>query len=186
PLQARDELADALLTLGPLLVSVPDDLRVDLVAGVPRPHLRLRAGPVSRRPASAAAERLGVELAFEYEGTLVAPASPRQIVRAAGTPRAIRRDPEAERRALDQLLERGVRYEWNYHAGGRELQLPANLLPRLVRQLLEDGWHVEAAGRIYRRPSATPALQVASGIDWFELRGDVAYDDQQASLPALL
>src|SRR5947208_1144197 len=65
-------------------------------------------------------------------------------------------------------------------------QVPSTLLPRIARQLLGDGWHVEAAGRIYRRPAALPTLHVASGIDWFELHGDVAYDDQHASLPALL
>ena len=27
---------------------------------------------------------------------------------------------------------------------------------------------------------------MTSGIDWFELHGDVTYDDQQVSLPALL
>ena len=186
PKQAGGELADALLVLGPMLVAAPDDLRVDLVPGQPRPHLRLRPKPGSGRRRNTSQDRLGVELSFEYEGLLVDPESPRQIVRVAGTSRAIRRDPDAERRAVDQLLERGARYEWNYQTGAREFQLTSNLVPRVVRHLLDDGWHVEAAGRTYRRPSTTPALQVASGIDWFELRGEVTYDDQQASLPALL
>jgi superfamily II DNA or RNA helicase len=179
PAGARDELADALLPLGPVLTAVPDDLRVETVAGQPRPHVRFRPTPLR-------SDRLTAELAFEYEGTLVAPESPRAIVRAAGAPRAIRRDVDAERRAMDVLVERGVRSEWNYHKGEPALQLPSTQLPRVVRQLLGDGWHVEAAGRTYRRPGGAPSLQVASGIDWFELSGNVTYDDQQASLPALL
>src|SRR6185295_4935004 len=184
PAGARDELADALLGLGPLLASVPDDLRVETVPGEPQPHLRVR--PPSHRSVGARADRLAAELVFEYEGTLVDPASPRRIVRLAGTQRAVRRDLDSERRAFDTLLEHGARNDWSVYTGRRALQLPSSLLPRTVRQLLGEGWHVEAAGQVYRRPSAPPALQVASGIDWFELRGDVAYDDQQASLPALL
>ncbi|MES1255964.1 MAG: DEAD/DEAH box helicase, partial [Acidobacteriota bacterium] len=64
-------------------------------------------------------------------------------------------------------------------------QIAAHVLPRLVGPLLDAGWHVEAAGRSYRQPGAA-TLNVTSGIDWFELHGHVAYDDQRASLPALL
>src|SRR6185295_957952 len=67
----------------------------------------------------------------------------------------------------------------------RELQLAATQVPRVVRQFLDDGWHVEATGRVYRRPGAV-TLDVRSGIDWFELHGHIGFDDQQASLPALL
>ena len=63
--------------------------------------------------------------------------------------------------------------------------LPTVLVPRVVRQFLEDGWDVEAEGRVYRRPDAT-ALAVRSGIDWFELHGTVECGSQQAALPALL
>ena len=139
PASARDELADALLLLGPLLASVPDDLRVETVSGEPRPHLRIR--PPSHRSVSARPDRLAAELAFEYDGTLVDPDSPGRIVRLTGTQRAIRRDLDAERRALEALLEQGARNEWNYHTGRRALQLPSSRLPRAVRQLLDEGWH---------------------------------------------
>jgi hypothetical protein len=178
PAKARDELAESLLLLGPVLASAPDDLRVDIISGQPRPRLRLRR--MSSRP-----DRLSAEVAFAYDGTLVAPQSPRPIVRAAGAPHAIRRDTQAEQRALEGLFTRGLRSEWDYQTREHTLQLPSTLLPRIVGPLLDEGWHVEAAGRIYRRPS-TSSLHVASGIDWFELSGDVAYDDQHASLPALL
>jgi SNF2 family DNA or RNA helicase len=133
----------------------------------------------------ARSDQLSAEVAFEYDGTLVDPESARPIVRAAGASHAIRRDAAAEQRALDGLFARGVRSQWDYQTRKYAMQLPATLLPRIVGPLLDAGWHVEAVGRIYRRPSS-PSLNVTSGIDWFELRGDVAYDDQHASLPALL
>ena len=41
-------------------------------------------------------------------------------------------------------------------------------------------------GRTYRQPGGVQLDVVSSGIDWFELRGQVQYDGQRASLPALL
>jgi superfamily II DNA or RNA helicase len=178
PAGARDELIDALLAASPHLAGVPDDLRVETIQGQPRPRLMLR--PMSHRP-----DRVRTELAFDYEGTIVPFESPPTILRSPGSTRAIRRDAEFEKRALDLLHQRGCRHDWGQDTGARVLQLPSSLLPRVVRQLLEKGWHVEAEGRLYRRPGpATLALR--SGIDWFELHGSVEYDNQHASLPALL
>src|SRR5205814_1682063 len=55
----------------------------------------------------------------------------------------------------------------------------------LVRQLLDEGWHVEASGRIYRQPGRS-SLALSSGIDWFEVHGHIEYEGHRASLPALL
>ena len=178
PAEAREELIDVLLRSSPHLVQVPDDLRIETVQGEPRPRLRLRA-------MSGRNERLHAELSFDYDGSIVPFESPQLIVRSEVSTRAIRRDAVAERRALDTLHQRGCRREWSTETSDRVLQLPSNLLPRIVRQLVDEGWHVEAAGRIYRRPGVS-ALSVRSGIDWFELHGHIDYDDQRASLPHLL
>ncbi|MEI9970545.1 MAG: DEAD/DEAH box helicase [Ignavibacteriota bacterium] len=58
-------------------------------------------------------------------------------------------------------------------------------LPRVARELIGAGWHVEAEGKIFRSPGAT-RVSVKSGIDWFELHGEVEYGDSTVSLPALL
>jgi SNF2 family DNA or RNA helicase len=54
-----------------------------------------------------------------------------------------------------------------------------------VRELLRAGWHVEAEGRVFRTPGAK-RVEVRSGIDWFELHGEVDYDGLAATLPELL
>jgi superfamily II DNA or RNA helicase len=178
PAGARDELIDALLAATPPAIDLPGDLHIETVQGQPAPHLRLE--PTRYRP-----DRIRIGVAFEYEGMLIPADSPARIIRAPGSTRAIQRDLEAERRAIDLVRQRGGREEWSQETGTRELQLAAPQMPRVVRQFLDDGWHVEATGRIYRRPG-TVALDVKSGIDWFELHGHVGFDDQQASLPALL
>lgn len=92
------------------------------------------------------------------------------------------RDYTAEASAMDLLRELGVRPSADGRAPGR---LPARALPKAVRELVAQGWHVEAEGRSFRRPGETK-LSVQSGIDWFELHGGVDFEGQVASLPDLL
>ena len=50
----------------------------------------------------------------------------------------------------------------------REKTCGDGLTPRAVRQLVESGWHIEAEGKLFRRPGDSH-MEVVSGIDWFEL-----------------
>jgi SNF2 family DNA or RNA helicase len=45
-----------------------------------------------------------------------------------------------------------------------------------VRALVEDGWHVEAEGRVFRAAKSLE-MQVKSGVDWFELHGRVDFGE---------
>ena len=47
---------------------------------------------------------------------------------------------------------------------------------RAVRTLVAEGWHVEAEGAAFRTAQAM-RLQVKSGIDWFELHGDLDFGE---------
>ena len=51
--------------------------------------------------------------------------------------------------------------------------------------LVAEGWHVEAEGRVYRRPGAW-SLGVRSGVDWLDLEGAVDFGGLVAPLPAVL
>ncbi len=178
PLGERDRVIDAFLTRPPALDMVPDELRVDIVPGVPRPCIRLR-------PARGRGDRLEATLTFSYDQVEVAASDPGALVRVAGVPRAITRDLDAEHAYTARLHPLGFRQEWAQYDGGRALHLPAHLLPKTVRTLLDEGWHVEAGGRAYRSPGVM-SVSVASGIDWFDLQGYADYGDQRAALPALL
>ena len=54
-----------------------------------------------------------------------------------------------------------------------------------MAELTREGWHVEAEGKLYRQPGELK-VNVSSGIDWFELHGEVSFGEQSASLPRLL
>ena len=53
-----------------------------------------------------------------------------------------------------------------------------------MRELVAEGWHVEAEGTLYRRPGAFH-MRVNSGIDWFELNGIERRPDRDGTVPRL-
>jgi len=92
------------------------------------------------------------------------------------------RDEEAENAARERLKELGLRPSSDGHGPWRLLQ---KTMPRTVRELIHAGWRVEAEGKVFRRPGAM-RVDVRSGIDWFELHGEVNYGEATAKLPQLL
>jgi superfamily II DNA or RNA helicase len=92
----------------------------------------------------------------------------------------VARDAQAEAAARGLLEELGLKTlpegAW---------RLPVKAMPRAVRELIHAGWHVEAEGKAFRRPGEA-RVDVRSGIDWFELHGEVDYGDAKATLPQLL
>jgi superfamily II DNA or RNA helicase len=179
PLDQRAALLDAILIGQPSIVETPEELRVEVEHGNPRPLLRL--APVRLRP-----DRLRADLSFDYGGELIAPSAlPNPLLRTAAADRIVRRDFRNEAAHLETLRRAGFRPEWVPDAGQQLPLIAAHLLPAVVRSLVAEGWHVEAKGVRYRHPAGV-SLAVTSGIDWFELEGHVGYGDQRVELPALL
>ena len=55
----------------------------------------------------------------------------------------------------------------------------------MARALIQEGWRVEAEGKLYRQPGEFK-IEVTSGIDWFELHGGATFGGQEVPLPDLL
>src|SRR5439155_22115706 len=112
---------------------------------------------------------------------------PRAGLFVAEARRRILRDRGAERKAAERLLALGLRAVRPYllGKGTAPRELAPRRLPEVVRALIEEGWHVEAEGKIYRQPGAV-RVTVSSGIDWFELEGSVDYGGRAATFPELL
>ncbi|MCW5966374.1 MAG: DEAD/DEAH box helicase [Bryobacterales bacterium] len=92
------------------------------------------------------------------------------------------RDQPSETVAWQTLEHLGIRLPTDGSSPGR---LAAKSMPKVVRELVTQGWHVEAQGSSFRKPGLTQ-LAVSSGIDWFELHGGVDFEGQLAALPQLL
>ena len=124
------------------------------------------------------------DLSFEYDGHVVPARSPARSVFEPDERRLLLRDPAAERSFAARLEEVGFHRRTDYRQG-ETLELLARNLPKAARALLQEGWRVEAEGKLYRQ-AGDFRIEVTSGIDWFELHGGVTFGGQEVPLPTLL
>jgi superfamily II DNA or RNA helicase len=185
PAEHGEQLLEELLRLPRLpRLDLPEGLRYQEVSPTPRPRLVVRAPAPGKRDQK---PRLRGELSFDYEGQVVEAGQAGRTVYQPARRRLIVRDPAAELSAAARLEQVGFRARQVYDRGKptRQLELTPRNLPKVVRTLVQEGWAVEAEGKLYRHPGA---IQVAvnSGVDWFELHGSVEFGDQVVHLPDLL
>src|SRR3954452_2880579 len=107
-------------------------------------------------------------MSFEYAGKLIPQQTEGSGVYDAAERRYIRRDAVAERAASELLGALGARYQSWYNDA--HWQLPATKLPRIIRNLVAEQWHVETDGKAFRQAGEV-RLEVTSGVDWFDLSG---------------
>lgn len=181
PIEDKDEFLSELLS-SPVLpaLEVPDTLRFEEVTLRPRPCLK-----VLKHKVQYGADRMRAEVSFDYEGRSVPERTSERGFYDAATRRFIRRDLETEQAATALLSELGLRYQpssWTYQ---EDWSFAPAKLPHIVRSLVEAGWHIVAEGKNFRSPGTTRE-SVTSGVDWFELRGEVEYGETTAQLPQLL
>ena len=179
----RDQLLSSLLTSpGVPPVDLPKELAFEEAEVTPRPRLRLRAP--SGKPEGAA--RLTARLGVDYEGQQVDERSQQRALFDPSRRRLVGRDPEAETGAAMQLLEAGARRRTRSLSDPNDLwEVTPSKLPLVVRALTAAGWMVEADGKMFRAAGKF-TLNVASGVDWFDLQGKVDYGGRTADLPELL
>jgi superfamily II DNA or RNA helicase len=187
PREEGDALVAAIYAVSALPpVLLPDELAVERVEVPPLPILQVhrpeRVGPQRK-------ERLFVQVRFAYGDVELSEQSDVAQVLQTDPRRLIARDPEREQQARADLVALGCRpvgrQVADRGAGSPTLSLTPRKLPALTRALLDKGWRVEADGSLYRKAGPL-SLRVSSGIDWFDLEGEAAFDDQRVALPRLL
>ena len=180
PKQDREELLRQILQLPRVpRLELPKELQFEVVRLAPRPHLKLR--PRERWTP----DRLAAELSFEYDGTVIPSRQAGGGIYRPARRQWIVRDTPAEEAAAERLRQLGFRRSRQAYRDEPDLELAARGLPGVVAALSNEQWHIEAEGKVYRRAGAFH-MEVASGIDWFELHGEVRFDDCAAQLPELL
>jgi len=181
PAAERDDLLERLFASPTLpALDLPEGLRIAEERPAVRPRLRLLA------PGGPGRDGPGAELSFLYDGREVPAGTVGRGLYQRDERRLFLRDPEAERRYADRLMELGFRKTPSWASGEPPLRVTASRVPKAVRALLAEGWSVEAEGKLYRSSSGPFRMNVASGVDWFELHGGVDFDGETVELPALL
>jgi superfamily II DNA or RNA helicase len=173
-------LAETLAISGVSSGDLPDPLRVPEIDASPvrRISLRVHSSPMMRG-------QLAARVSFDYDGTIVNA----NVVTSAWDPakrRLVRRRVAEEAAAVEQVNGlRGVTRRWNPYERQQTLAVGLAAMPVVVRALVADGWHVEAEGRAFQRPSRV-AMSVSSGIDWFDLSATVEFGDLVVPLTEVL
>lgn len=183
PANELHSFLNALLTLPGLPpLEVPEELRYEEVTLRGRPCLHISA----KQNGQDKSEKLQAKLSFDYEGRQVREHDAARGFYDTEKRRLLRRDAAAEKAAAQLLSDLSIPYKkaeyWNPEP---YWQIAPGKLPRVVRALVEAGWHIEAEGKVFRRPGAFN-IEVTSGIDWFELHGEVEYGEAKAQIPELL
>ena len=171
-------------------LALPPALSFHETVGTASPHLKI--GPPAPRlaPWARASDRPTAQLSFRYDELSVALADRRSVIADVPNRRLLRRDRDAEAAATAKVLEAGFQLA-PAHAGeslgvvsGR-YDIARARLAGAVRTLVDAGWRVEAEGKLYRQ-AGNFALAVTSGVDWFDLQGELDFEGVSATLPELL
>ena len=173
PAAAAPSLVEALAESHVDPLALPEPLRYEVVEVAPAPRIRIAR---STRPAGhGTREALDAVVQFDYSGTIL----PADVDGSAYDParrRLVKRSRVAEHAALQTLHGLGFHKPWYVETREGTLAIPVERFPEAVRALVEQGWHVEAEGRVFRAPRSLD-MQVKSGIDWFELHGRVDFGE---------
>lgn len=172
-----------------LLLSTPRLPALELPAGLkyqqvqlqPQPCLSIQAASPESRSA-----KLSAVLSFNYDGREIEQEDASAgFIDPTGS-RLLWRDPVFESEARGTLSANGLKWiAPTYFEPEAKWEFPAAKLPALVRTLADAGWHLTAEGKVFRRPFNLN-LEVSSGLDWFELRGEAKFGVSSVPLPALL
>ncbi len=168
----------------------------ELFARVRRPELELPEGRAIAIVTATAEPRLAIEpgdrlalsakLSFLYDGAVVPAGRSGGTVYDATSQQLVRRDLEAEARALRAALDAGFRAAApRGSAAADDLEIAPGRFTAAADALLAAGFRVEAAGAVYRRSGAVQ-LRTSAGVDWFDVRGNVEFEGASVDLSAVL
>ena len=161
------------------VLELPEELKFQAVAPRPTPSLIIK--PAERQPWNR--PHLLGKLSFEYEGETIDTDSPDGGIYQKNRRRLIRRDLDFEIAAEKRLLQLG--FQSGYSTRDSDVAFLPEQLPKVVRTLTNEGWHVEAEGKLYRASGAL-SLEITSGVDWFDLEGGAQFGETRVALPRLL
>jgi superfamily II DNA or RNA helicase len=171
-------LVDSLIPASELIES--ETLKLREVNDVPQPCLTLRTPRQNW-----GTDRLIAELGFDYSGAYIPIIRPGNIAVRTDLNLIVQRQIALEQAAGIQLYELGFKDAKDHLLDPGSLEIPAKRVPQVTKELVLAGWRVEAEGKLIRQAGEFK-LAVTTGIDWFELGGQVDFGGQTVPLPDLL
>lgn len=163
-------------------IQLPEEVRLERRDIKPEKYIYLSLPP------SDFATSLSAEIKFKYADELIDANANKDKILQSDKRIVIHRDFEVEKQAFDELYDLELQEPPKSAVSERakfSLSISQKKLSTLLPVLLKRHWHVEAEGKIYRQAISTN-IKVKSGIDWFEIDADVKFDNNSATMPAIL
>jgi len=184
PFTARDELLAQLWASGQSPArELPRSLQLDQELLVPQGRLQVQKE--GRGYGYRAANDLFANVAFLYGEQAVAAHDTRRALVDAENNRVMPRDAAAEQQLLQQLADLSIRSSPRYEVDLGDVKFAKRRFSEVVSALVRNGWKVEADGKLIRSPGSV-SISVNSGVDWFEVDGEIDFDGASVTLPELL
>jgi superfamily II DNA or RNA helicase len=161
---------------------VPDQLGIRSVEATPVPRLDFVA---SEPRGPWAPDRIEGRLSFEYAGVVIDAGDPRNALFDRDTRQVLHRVRDAERAATTEMHAAGFKRERSLDYTRVVHGIATNRTVRVATEFMARGWRVGLDG-LSVRPALDFDLAVTSGIDWFDVTGDVDFGSLRVSLPELL
>lgn len=181
PIAAQDDFLVELTTLPNLPeINLPPELHWSQAKVKPRPRVAF-----APEESTTVSKYVMGRVTFGYGNATIAASSRCRIVADEDGRNLFRRDRRAEREALARLAMAGVKATDGEDRKHGEVKIAAKNLTAVIRELVDEGWHIEADGEAIRANGVLRS-KVSSGIDWFDLEGEIDYGEARASLPELL
>lgn len=176
-----DEFVPHLLeTPGLPLADLAGSLGMEEVPGEPRPFLLVEKRAQWNR------ERLEASIFAQYGAVRANIRDWRDVAISRDRKTFVRRDALREQAIIARFEAFGLALRDPSAISGPQVwELPASKLPAITRELLTEGWAVQAEGQVFRRATGWSA-EVTSGIDWFGVRGEADFDGVKVRFPELL
>ncbi|MBO0861531.1 MAG: SNF2 helicase associated domain-containing protein [Chloracidobacterium sp.] len=179
--QIGEFMTEVLSETKPPRLDLPEELRYEEIGAKPQPCLTFKQQKKNARLRA----RLSFDYAPDSRSCLIDKDDRRRGVYKFETRSYILRDRNYEAACARRLTEIGLKYVGPNYYEKSGWEIAPTKLPRVVRELVEEGWRVEAEGKVFRGPGEIK-VQVSSGIDWFELHSSVDFGETTAKLPELL
>ncbi len=130
-------------------------------------------------------DRIQADVEFAYDQILVRGSTHSWALPLPDEKSCLVRDTRLEQTYWGQLQGLGIPRIDDRGGNRHDVQVPLNQLSHILQDLFSTGWEVLSDEKPFRQPGEV-AFRVESGIDWFDVRGEVQYGATSVSVPVLL
>ena len=149
---------------------------------VPKPRLKLFTPSLKGKMPR---DRIQADLEFVYDDILVRGSTHSWAIPLPEEQSCIVRDAKQEQAFWVELQSLGIQRIDDRGGKKHDVMVPLRELTTILRSLFESGWEILSDDKPFRQPGEV-AFRVESGIDWFDVTGEVDYGTARVSVPVLL